>query len=107
MKYDLEKYYPEAMAKFEVYKKTTVKFWVEDNMRRGIQEGLYRKDLNIPILASMYIARMNDFFSTELFPPGASFSEIYLEIFRYHIRGLASEKGVKYLQQKVKNELSN
>lgn len=105
--YDLEKYYPEARQKFDEYKKTVVKSWVEDNMKRGIEEGFYREDLNIPILTGMYLARMDDFFNTELFPKGVSFSEIYLEIFRYHIRGLASEKGVKYLQQKVKNELSN
>ncbi|MCB0479781.1 MAG: TetR/AcrR family transcriptional regulator [Flavobacteriales bacterium] len=105
--FDLEKYYPEAMATFDQYKKTVVKHWVEDNMRRGIEEGLYRKDLNIPVLTGMYLARINDFFNADLFPKGVSFSDIYLEIFRYHIRGLASEKGVKYLQDKVKKELSN
>jgi hypothetical protein len=100
--YDLEKYYPEALETFNEYKMTVVKNWVEDNMKRGIEEGLYRKDLNIPILTSVYLARMNDFFDENMFPTkDYSFEEIYVEIFRYHIRGLASEKGIKFLKTHV------
>lgn len=101
--YDLEKYHPEALGVIDEYKKTVVKDWVSDNMRRGIEEGLYREDLNIPILTALYLQRMNDFFHIEAFPKESTLSEIYLETFRYHIRGLASEKGIEYLKQKVKN----
>jgi hypothetical protein len=34
----------------------------------------------------------------------ASFKDLYLELFRYHIRGIASEKGIAYLIEKVKQE---
>ncbi len=100
--YDLQKYYPEAVAKFQEFKMSVVKNWVSTNMERGIAQGLYREDLNIPILTSMYLARMDDFFNQDLFPKEIPFSEIYLESFRYHIRGLASEKGIEYLKEKVK-----
>ncbi len=102
--YDLEKYYPEAMAKFDDYKKTVVKEWVENNLKKGIEEGLFREDINIPIITAMYLARMNDFMHTDLFPEEYSPADIYLEIFRYHIRGVASQKGVNYLKEKVKKE---
>lgn len=101
--YDLQKYYPEAMTSFQQYKMTVVKEWVSSNMQRGIDQGLYREDLNIPVLTAMYLARMDDFFNRDLFPEDVPFAEIYLEVFRYHIRGLASEKGIEYLKEKVKN----
>ncbi len=100
--YDLQKYYPEAMKSFQDYKMTVVKEWVSSNMQRGIEQGLYRADLNIPILTGVYLARMDDFFHQELFPEGTPFADVYLETFRYHIRGLASEKGIEYLKEKVK-----
>jgi len=100
--YDLEKYYPEALGAFNEYKMSVIKNWVEDNMKRGIEEGLYRNDLNIPILTAVYLARMNDFFDENTFPTkDYSFEEIYVEIFRYHIRGLASEEGIKFLKTHV------
>jgi AcrR family transcriptional regulator len=100
--YDLQKYYPESMTSFQQYKMTVVKDWVSSNMQRGIDQGLYRDDLNIPILTGVYLARMDDFFNRDLFPEEISSAEVYLETFRYHIRGLASEKGIDYLKEKVK-----
>ncbi|MGB0402470.1 MAG: TetR/AcrR family transcriptional regulator [Salibacteraceae bacterium] len=102
--YDLEKYYPETQAKFDEYKKTVVKSWVESNIERGIQQGLFRDDLNIPILSAMYLQRMDAMMRSEDYPADVSLAEVYVEIFRYHIRGLASEKGVEYLKQKMKKE---
>jgi len=32
------------------------------------------------------------------------FNEVIWELFRYHIRGIASDKGQKYLIKKVKKE---
>ena len=101
--YDLHKYYPEAVTKFQEYKSSVVSNWVSSNMQRGIDEGLYRDDLNIPILTSVYLSRMDDFFEMDKYPNDVSFPEVYMEIFRYHIRGLASEKGIEYLKEKVKN----
>jgi AcrR family transcriptional regulator len=104
--YDLEKYYPEALQEFESYKQTQVAEWVTNNMKKGIEEGLYRDDLNIPILTALYLKRMNDFFSMDAFPEGTTMETVYREIFRYHIRGLASEKGIAYLKEKMKQELN-
>lgn len=102
--YDLEKYYPEVMGKFDEYKNTVVKSWVESNLERGIEQGLFREDLNIPILSAMYLQRMSAIMRAEDYPSDVTLSEVYIEIFRYHIRGVASEKGVDYLKEKMKKE---
>lgn len=100
--FDLMKYYPDAMTHFKRYKDEVVERWLYDNMQRGIQEGYYREDLKIHIIAKLYMARMEDFFKEDVFPPSQfNLQEVYLEIFRYHIRGIASAKGLDYLINKV------
>lgn len=101
--FDMNKYYPSAKKLFEKYKKEVVFEWVKDNLRRGIKEGLYRDDLNIDIIAALYILRMDDIFNMEFFPRTEySFLQVYLETFRYHIRGISSDEGLKYWKKRIK-----
>lgn len=103
--YDLQKYHPEAWKIMEKYKSETIYNWVCDNLKKGIAQGLYRNDLKITIIAGIYISRIDDLFKPNLFNMSTySFAEIYLEIFRYHIRGIASDKGIEVLKERVKKE---
>jgi hypothetical protein len=78
---------------------------VSENMEKGIREGLYRPDLNIDVIARIYISRFDVTFDGELFPQDKyRFEDVIWEMFRYHIRGIASDKGVKYLIKKVQKE---
>ncbi len=106
--YDMEKYYPEAWKALESHKHEFVFGCIRDNLVRGKKEGLYRSDLNEEVIGRTYVNHINDVFKPELFGNTELYMEdIYLEIFRYHIRGIASEEGVKYLVEKVKREQLN
>ena len=99
--FDLQKYYPMAFAKFEEYKLKTVMSCLIRNMEEGIEQGLYRENLNIPIVAGLYVGRMDLFFDQKLFPSTKySPKDVYFEAIRYHIRGIASEKGLELLRDK-------
>lgn len=101
--FDMEKYYPKAFAKFEEYKLKIVMSCLARNMEEGITQGLYRDNLNIPIVAGLYVGRMDLFFDQKLFPATKySPRDVYFEAIRYHIRGIASEKGMEYLKDKFK-----
>lgn len=103
--FDLQKYHAEAWDLLERTEKADIYDCVSRNMQKGIKEGLYRKDLNIPVVAKIYIARFDAVFDNELFPENEiSFKEVTWEMFRYHIRGIASDKGLEYLVKKVKKE---
>lgn len=102
--FDLEKYYPQAYVLFEEYKLKTVMSCVARNMERGIEQGLYRDNLNIPIVAGIYVSRMDVIFDQQLFPSSTyRLTDVYQEAIRYHIRGIASEQGIAYLKEKFKN----
>ncbi|MFB6258693.1 MAG: TetR/AcrR family transcriptional regulator [Flavobacteriales bacterium] len=98
--YDLEKYYPEAWKVFIDFKDEGIVGYVRDNLERGIQEGLYRNDLESEVIARIYTYRIDAVFHGELFPPERfSFAQVYKEMFFYHILGIVSEKGYRSLYQ--------
>jgi len=103
--YDLEKYYPEAWLAFDKHKKSFVYSCIASNLKRGIKEGLYRDNMHVDVIARIFIGRIDMVFDADIFPPGQfNFGDVHLELMRYHIRGIASEKGIKYLLDKLKNE---
>lgn len=101
--FDLEKYYPKAFVQFQEYKMKIVMGSVSRNIEDGIAQGYYRDNINIPIVAGLYISRMDAIFDQKLFPASKyDIKDVYFEAIRYHIRGIASEKGIEYLKNKFK-----
>jgi TetR/AcrR family transcriptional regulator, cholesterol catabolism regulator len=106
--FDLEKYHPEAFRNMLAHKRREIFACNTENMERGIKDGLYRDDLNIPMIATIYIARFDMVFDGTLFPPDKfSMADLHWEIFRYHVRGIASKKGLDYLEKKMTKERVN
>lgn len=105
--FDLQKYYPESYQIFEKHKEEISKCIIL-NLKRGIEEGLYRSNQNPEVITTLYLASIENIWDTEKFPPTKySFSQIHTELIRYHVRGIASEKGIVYLQERIKKELLN
>lgn len=102
--YDLKKYYPEAWSLMEDHKKCFVYDMVIENIKTGIEQGLYRENANPEIIARIYIVMIDKIFDDDVFPSHQyKFSDIHREIARYHIRGIASKKGISYLVKRLKN----
>ena len=103
--YDLQKYYPEAWEVFYEHKNGYVLECVMLNLKRGIEEGLYRENINAEILSRLYVAKIDMVFDPAVFPTRQfRFSEVHREMVRYHIRGIASDKGIEYLQERIKKD---
>jgi len=106
--YDLQKYHPETWELMEDHKKGFVKNAILENTKRGIKEGIYRDNLNPEIIASLYILMMDGFFhSDEVFGKGVTLEEIHLEMIRYHVRGVANDKGITVLRNALNKEENN
>lgn len=102
--FDLQKYYPEAWNLFLTHKREFIYSCIVANMEKGIKEGLYRENLTIPIIAKVYIARIDLCMDSSIFPPDQfTFKDVLVEMMRYHIRGIATEKGVQYLSENIKD----
>ncbi|MEN8929020.1 MAG: TetR/AcrR family transcriptional regulator [Flavobacteriales bacterium] len=99
--YDLEKYHKKTWAKFIEHKRGYVNECIKNNLERGLNEGLYRKNLNPEVVSKLYSEKIDLLFDMDLFPSDKfSFEEVYAEMMRYHLKGIVSKEGLKYLKEK-------
>lgn len=100
--YDLQKYYPEVFKSLFEYKRVHMFASVIANLKRGIKEGLYRSDINPELIAQLYVSRIEAFlFADSLNGREYTTNELFNEMFTYHLRGIASSKGVEYFEKKI------
>jgi TetR/AcrR family transcriptional regulator, cholesterol catabolism regulator len=103
--YDLKKYHPEGWAMMENHKWDFILNSIRENISRGISEGVYRDNLEKEIVARLYVASTDIIMGGVVFPwPEFRFDKVFLETIRFHIRGMASEKGIEYLKERLKKE---
>lgn len=101
--HELKRYYPKAYQLMEDYRFSFIYKTMLNNLKKGVKQGLYRKDINADIVAKVYVARADIIFDTVLFPPSEyNWIEVYRESLLYHIRGIVAEKGLVYLTEHVK-----
>ncbi|MCB0737932.1 MAG: TetR/AcrR family transcriptional regulator, partial [Bacteroidetes bacterium] len=97
--FELRKYYPSVWKHFDQHKNQVIYHSVLENLKLGQKQGLYRTDLDPEIISRLYTGRMELIVDGETFPTTKfSFLQIMKELFIYHIRGIASEKGIKHLE---------
>ena len=68
--FDLEKYHPNTYNKFRAYKNDFLYDIISENLKRGIQEEVYRADLNVDIITRMRLGTTMLSMNMEFFPPG-------------------------------------
>lgn len=105
VQFDLQKYHPKAWGLLEEQERTDIHQCVGANLRKGIKEGLYRENLDVEVITRLYIARIDSTWDGRVFPPDRfSVKDVLWKHFEYHIRGIASRKGLEYLEKKAKKE---
>lgn len=102
--YDLQKYYPDIFRNYITKKREELYKDIKKNIEQGISEGLYRDDLNVELLARLYIKKIENIHDPD-FLPSTEFNieNIFEVMFESHIRGIANKKGIAYLEkQKIR-----
>ena len=101
--YDLRKYYPSAWLKIEEGHFPFIEKTISENILRGIQEGLYRKEINQNIAAKLYIALSNTLSDGSIFTQDeVQITDIYKEVILYHLHGITNNQGRKQLVNYLK-----
>ncbi|WP_010177252.1 TetR/AcrR family transcriptional regulator [Aquimarina agarilytica] len=104
--YQLCKYYPDIFHELNQRKFEAVHDSIITNLKRGIERKSYRSDLPIEIVARLYFLNITGLCNQEIFPNETYnpnlINHAYLD---YHIRGIATEKGINILTniQKERN----
>jgi DNA-binding XRE family transcriptional regulator len=100
--YDLKKYYPVHFEKTIKARREGIFNYILVNLKKGINEGLYRKEMNKEVIAKLYLWRSENTHFDELFTIEEFTSiKLFVELINYHVRGIATEKGIMILEKKI------
>jgi TetR/AcrR family transcriptional regulator, cholesterol catabolism regulator len=101
--YELQKYYPSIYREFILKKRDHVYTTLKQNFEQGIAEGIYRNDLDIDLVARLYIQKLVDVHDPEfLSSVNFSFEKVFQVMFDNHIRGIANAEGLAYYEKQIK-----
>jgi hypothetical protein len=79
---------------------------IYNNIDKGIREGYFRADIHVEIATRLWLLRLNAIFQPQLFPIHEfELAEVYRQMFMHQIRGLATKKGLKYLDDRIEPKL--
>lgn len=98
--FDLQKYYRESWQLMEAFNQQFIYTMIKENIEKGQKEGFYRLDLHADIIAKLYVGKTLITVDENIFPLRKyNREELFREYIFYHIRGIASLKGLKQLEK--------
>lgn len=106
--YDMKKYHPKAYALFQKHKNEFILNMTVKNLERGVREGLFRSEINIPIIARLRVEAIASMFEPDIRNSvQQSMLEIQKEIMMHFLFGVVNSKGLKLLNKYLKQNKVN
>ncbi len=104
LRYQLQKYYPRTYNYLYEGRHKLIHKMIRENIEMGQKGGWYREDASKEVISFLYCAKVETIpeEEEEIF---ASFEMPFImnQALIYHIRGLATAKGLEYLETKLKD----
>lgn len=102
--FELKNYYPEIYYKHFEYRRDFIYEKIKINLTKGINQGIYRDDLSIELIARLYLSRLIDLHNPDFFPTEEfSFETIFNTMFENFVRGIAKPEGLSYFEKRRKD----
>ena len=97
--YDLRKYYPENYKTIQEFKHTFFFKKAHEIVKRGIEKGLYRKDIHTSMVTSFYLSLCDEVLGpTQIKDSEVRFKERVNQMLEYHLHAVCTEKGLRELE---------
>lgn len=102
--FDMQKYHQKAWNNWLTFKQKYIRENIVRSLKQGIEEGMFRDDVNVEIIATMRLEQVQMAFDDAVFPQNRfSLKDVQGQLFDHFIHGLFTEKGrklyYKYRQQ--------
>ena len=96
--YDLQKYHASSWKLWQDHKNKYMLGKIKQNLLRGIEEGLFRKDLEVEVIARLRLAQIEVIFDNRVFPPHEfNLQQVQLAALEHFMLGIATLKGHKLI----------
>lgn len=92
--FDLKKYHPAAWKAFQNHKRGHITKHIVEMIKEGVEEGYFRKEINIDIISRMRVEQIETMFNPDVFPPATfNITEISTQLFEHFMYGISTLKG--------------
>ncbi len=104
--FELRKYYEQLFNEHNARKLGHISKSMRLNLDQGIEEGLYRRDINIEAVVAIYMNYLVEMHNSELCKVAdVTFDELFRIMFENHIRAISTPEGVAFFEIR-KREIS-
>ncbi|HEX7585849.1 MAG TPA: TetR/AcrR family transcriptional regulator [Prolixibacteraceae bacterium] len=101
LKFELKKYYEPIYYQFMVRKQNQIFSQISRNLEKGIKEGLYRSDVNVELVAGLYVRNLVDMHNKDYcFTKDITFDQVFEVMFENHIRAITTPEGIVYFEKR-------
>jgi AcrR family transcriptional regulator len=92
--FDLQKFHFDSFTKIVEHKNSFLLSFIKKNLKRGMEEHLYRNDLHVEVLSRFRLEMLFLSFNLDVFPPNEfTLTDVTQIIMENFIFGLVTEKG--------------
>jgi TetR/AcrR family transcriptional regulator, cholesterol catabolism regulator len=98
--HDLKKFYPQTYEKFNDHINSFYYNIIYNNLEKGIQEGLYRDNLDLDIITKFRLSSIVLGFDQNIFPSSEyNLLKVTEKILEHFLYGIVTEKGLKLIYE--------
>lgn len=98
--YEVEKFFPKAWVIYVEHKKSCVHDSMVKNLEQGIEQGLYRKEIDVEIMAKLRMEEIQLAFNPQIFQPGEfNPASVQVQFMDHFLHGICTLKGHKLINK--------
>jgi len=98
--FEIHRYYPTAWALFDTHRCEHSLIKIITNLKRGVEEGVFRADINIDLVARLRVGAFSQPHDAKLFPADKySFLAVQQESFLLFVHSIVTPKGLALFHQ--------
>lgn len=106
--FDLKKYFKSSWDKLEIDRKAFINKTITDNILFGMEQGLYREEINPRVTAEIYVHLIGYLTDPDNYiKDDMDIRTMHMEIVKYHLNSICTTKGRKLLAEYTGNTLKN
>ncbi len=106
--FELKKFHSKVWQEFQDFKQHVILQCVTDNIKRGIKQGVYRKDIDVDALSRLRVEQLELAWNPEIFPPSRyDITKIQLSFLDHFMHGIANTKGHQLIEKYKKSKTLN
>ena len=100
--FDLKRFYPSIWKSKHEENKQKAYNMTHKLLRKGVNEGLFRKDINLNIVSKLFHEQMNLISDEKIFPRNEySRSEVFQNMVINFMRGISTNKGIELIDNHI------